>query len=920
MNEKWFLLSIGEIEKKLKTNAASGLSRKAARSRCSNKYGTVFSVPVRSPLSYLGELMGDFAYVMLLIMSLLAICFGENETGIVSLTCIAINLLVAYIIYYRAQYFNDSIERLFLPRTRVIREGRLYFVGGNKIARGDIIMLEAGDIVPADARLITSENLKVKMLYEREKFVLLDKAAESRVSENEKDPAKFSNIVHAASIVVSGSARAVVTEVGQYTYVGARIGAIPSASKDRYRVPRLLLTFKKYCTKISFIMMATVFPFSVLSMMFGNATLSLFTSFMTAVSIAACCTAQFSVTLCKAFYTTSMKKCITSVAPSLIRTTDAMDKLAASNFIFVLDGAMLTDGVLHFERLLSADGEFSCKDTPANSTIKRFGELAALYGKAQKNTLSLSSYNFYRYELPIKEFSQYAKADEGALDIRCKITGFAAASKDLADPHDKLFYTELGEKYMLCVSYTDSIINECGECLKNGERSPLPFDAKQELMNRYRGYVNAGKRVVVFSLCRYDDFAQRGERCFIGMLVLSEKVDPSATVALSQIRSMGIKPIFFKNVLVGSKSPDVSAIPSELIKNPISAFEFSRRGLPVTQGLGNIFCYDSFSDIQICELIDALHSAKERVCVVGFCEEYERIYAKADLLISCSSDEYKVNGKFEEEIDVVHAPDDLNRVQVAETLRSRVDMVIPRPDRERSGGCASLLGAIRYARATVSRIVGFFRYLVCMQMARMVLVMAPMLFGGVSLDARHVLVGGFIADFAVMLLYIFKSDIKLTKAGYRLAMRELASPLRCNFSAIVSFVGAALLASVLPEFISLFSGVPKFIDKTEYFFVVFVLLHLAVFICMKSDLSWKNIGKKFAIKETIVTSLYVISMLLFMILCFALPRLSNLFDIEGFSSPLYIFVSILPAIVGVVVHLILKSKRISRFNQEKNNK
>ena len=138
MNEKWFLLSVGEIEKKLKTNAASGLSRKAARSRCSNKYGTVFSVPVRSPLSYLSELAGDFAYIMLMIMSILAICFGENETGIVSAVCIAVNLIVAYIIYYRSQYFNDSLERIFLPRARVIREGRLYCVNGSKIVRGDI--------------------------------------------------------------------------------------------------------------------------------------------------------------------------------------------------------------------------------------------------------------------------------------------------------------------------------------------------------------------------------------------------------------------------------------------------------------------------------------------------------------------------------------------------------------------------------------------------------------------------------------------------------------------------------------------------------------------------------------------------------------------------------------------------------------
>lgn len=916
MNEKWFALSIGEIEKKLKTNAASGLSRKAARSRCSNKYGTVFSVPVRSPISYLGELIGDFAYIMLLIMSLLAICFSENETGIVSTVCIVINLVAAYIIYYKSQYFNDSIERLFLPRTRVVREGRLYCVGANKIVRGDIIMLEAGDIVPADARLITSENLKVKMLYEREKFVLLDKAAESRVFEHEKNPTKFSNIVHAASVVVSGSARAVVTEVGQYTYVGARIGSLPSSSKGRHRLPRLLLIFKKYCMKLSFVMMVTVFPFSVLSMLFGNTTLSLFTSFMTAISIAASCMAQFSVTVGKAFYTTSMKKCIISESPSLIRSADAMDKLASSNFVFVLDGAMLSDGVLHFDKLFCADGEFSYEDKPVGASIKKFGELAALYEKAQKNSLSLSSYNFYRYELPIREFSQYTGADEGALNIRCNVTGFSAASKDLADPHDKLFFTEFGEKYMLCLSYTDSIINECGECLKDGKNIPFSSEARQSIMNMYRSYINAGKRVVVFSLCRYDGFVQAGQRCFIGMLVLSERVDPSAAEALSQIRSMGVRPIFFKNVLVGSKPLDVTAIPSELTGNSVFASDLLRRGLPITHEFGKISCYDSFSDVQICELIDALHSVKEGVCVIGFCEEYERIYSKADVVISCSSDEYKVSGKFEEEIDIMHSPDDLSKVQVAETLRRRVDMVLPRPHKEKVGGCSSLFEAIRYSRLAIASATGFFRYLVCIQMTRAVLVMVPMLFGSVALDARHVLVGGLIADLIVMFSYIFENGGKIEKISYRSALAELCSPLKNNFSAVISFAGAALFASVLPEVISIFPGVPKYIDKTEYSFVVFALLHLTVFVCMRFELSFKNIDKiKNALgrKDIIVALCYIILMLLFTVLCFVLPKLSNLFDIEGFSNLLYAFISVLPAIAGAVAYFIMKMKKITFF-------
>jgi hypothetical protein len=64
--------------------------------------GTVFFVPTSSPLSYLGELMGDFAYIILLIMSFLALCFDDSKTGIVSVVIIAVKLLVAACAYYRS--------------------------------------------------------------------------------------------------------------------------------------------------------------------------------------------------------------------------------------------------------------------------------------------------------------------------------------------------------------------------------------------------------------------------------------------------------------------------------------------------------------------------------------------------------------------------------------------------------------------------------------------------------------------------------------------------------------------------------------------------------------------------------------------------------------------------------------------------
>ena len=916
MNEKWFKLSVSEIENKLKTNAATGLSRKAARSRCSAKNGTVFSVPVSSPFSYLMRIIGDFAYVILIAMCLLALCFGENETGIVTTVVLAINLFVAFVAYYRSQFFGDALERVFLPRCRVVRDGRLFRVSAANVVRGDVIMLEVGDIVPADARLITSDKLRVKMLFERDKYIMLDKAAESRVYENENDPSRFSNVVHAASIVVSGNARAVVTEVGQYTYVGAKMGEITSESKGRHNVPRLLSLFRQYSAKLSMILILTVFPFSIVSMLLGNATLSLFTAFITAISIAASCMSQFSVTVCRAFYTTSIRRCLFSDASSLVRSPDVLDKLGAARYLFVLDGAMVGDGMLHFERGCSADGEFTLEDKKGRTdSVRKLGELAALYDSAQKSALSVSSYTFYRYERAIKDFVDGICADRGALKIRCNITGFSAASQDLGDPHDRLLYTEIGEKRAIFVSYTEDIINECAQYLYNGNNIPFDYEAKQRLILKYRAYVRAGKRVLVFSDCKHNGYMSFGEKCFVGMLVFSERADTSAKTTLQALEGSGIKPIFFSDILVDSKRVDASVILSDIIgMGGVTPTDFVSRGKPIFYGLGKISSYVSFSDVQICELIDALHSVGETVAVAGFSESYDRIYQKADILVTYSCDEYKVEGKFEQEIDVLGDRDDLSSAQVAETLRRRADIVIPRPEEKRRGGCASLLGAKRNALLAAVNTLGFFRYVVCMQVVRMVLVMVPMLFGSTALDARHVVLGGMIADLFVMFSFVSDRKSRVAGASYRVAMREFSSPLRYNGWSIMCFGIGALFASLFPEIISLLPSVPKYIDKTEYSLIVFVLFHLVAFFCLKFDVrrnNIENVVEQMKKKPRALTVVYPILMLALLAVCFISPSLALLFGIEGFTSLVYIYIAVIPPILSAVIYFFFGRRQMN---------
>ena len=115
----------------------------------------------------------------------------------------------------------------------------------------------------------------------------------------------------------------------------------------------------------------------------------------------------------------------------------------------------------------------------------------------------------------------------------------------------------------------------------------------------------------------------------------------------------------------------------------------------------------------------------------------------------------------------------------------------------------------------------------------------------------------------------------------------------------------ALLASLLPEAMSMLPGVPKYIDKAEYSLISFFAFHIAVFVCLKLDIRFENVFGRLNAprkKTQIIMVVYPLLVITFVVLCFVMPCFSALFDIEGFSNLIYLFISILPPLVSTVLY------------------
>ena len=115
MSKKWHALSIEQIENKLKTNAATGLSRKAARSRSVKETENINQVHKKSIVKMLLEIFSDFAWVFLFLVSIILLFLGEIKAGVVILVlAIAISAFFLFI-YHRCLRTTESLDAFSVP-------------------------------------------------------------------------------------------------------------------------------------------------------------------------------------------------------------------------------------------------------------------------------------------------------------------------------------------------------------------------------------------------------------------------------------------------------------------------------------------------------------------------------------------------------------------------------------------------------------------------------------------------------------------------------------------------------------------------------------------------------------------------------------------------------------------------------------
>lgn len=900
MSEKWFLSSIGDIEKKLKTNAASGLSQKAAHARI-GKDSPFFKIRKKSIGVLIVDLFADFFLLLLTLTAFFALFFdGDRIIGGAALVLIVLDLIFIFLLHFRDKRSVESLSALFLPTARVIRGGKLYVLDYKDVVVGDVIMIEKGDIIGVDARLVYSENLKVSMRVDRSTEKELSKYANGAVKPDELYAENMVNMVHAGSTVQEGSGRAIVIATGSYTYLGSMIGGLSQTTDDE--LPETLKVLQKKCSKFSMILLIALLPFCLISLLLGKfigGTSLLSQTLMVALAFGASFRLSSFSTLFLAFFNIYLRKAAISDNPCILRSARVLDKLADTDCIFILDGSVATDGILHFEALETADGALKNLENITGSAQELFN-MATIYAQARTSAPSVAVRSNGMIDVAIDELLKKSNFDREALKFRCTVDSYIpSADKTVGDT---VKYTEYGVSKVMYVSTSSLMIEKCSSVYVSGEVKSLTEDGMKDLKRAFYSNVNSGKKPIAFvSLIG-------GELCFVGMLVLREGLDYTTVHTINEFRKNGISVLTFSNCY--DRGESVPEIPDLLKSENVATFiDFSRRDIPITFDFGSYNEYSGFGANEIYELAKYVKSHGRTLAVVGFSEYAEKTVEIADVFISCAPISIQSSGRLAEEITTLEVPGEESSASCLQTVKANADVILMRP-KNGKGGLEPLMRVMEYCNIAYRNLNRFLIYIFCVQITRAIAIMLPMLFGAATVDARHIVMLGIVFDTFAFALFMMNprragASVKSVKRMYaEERVRDIIKKYRSVFAcAIFSGVLVVVLPSIFDTF-NLFGGYQY---KEEFTYLSLMLIQIATL----ASLYTFDLRNKKALKNLLTRKIFIseiIAFVLFTALSFLITPMGNFLGLEsGFvtMTPFYFLLTVVPAAAFAVCYTVM---------------
>ena len=538
-------------------SSENGLSSAEAQKRLEARGKNKLKEPAKESLikRFFGQMADPMIIILLAaaaISGVLAVMQGESFADvIIILAVVVVNAVLGVYQENKAEKAIEALQEMSAATSKVLRDGKLVTIHSEELVPGDVILLEAGDAIPADGRLLTSASLKIEeaaltgesvpVLKFIDAINLVDETKDVTLGDRK-------NMVYMGSTVVYGRGTAVITATGMDTEMGKIADALATAEEGQTPLQIKMSQLSKILTWLVLGICALVFVVQLLRA--GGFTVEVvLDSFMIAVSLAVAAIPEglvAVVTMVLSIGVTNMSK-----RNAIIRKLTAVETLGCAQIICSDKTGTLTQNKMTVVDYFGTDEKklasamALCSDAELDESGKVTGEPTEAALVAWANKLGAD------------------KTTLKARFLRCGEAPFDSTRKLMSTVHVN------GSG---CIQYTkgapDVLIGKCAYYIdSDGRRVPMTDEYRAEILRANKAMADRALRVLACAErvwdakpVNFEPETLEQELCFMGLCGMIDPVRPEVVDAIAECREAGIRPI----MITGDHIDTAVAIAKEL--------------------------------------------------------------------------------------------------------------------------------------------------------------------------------------------------------------------------------------------------------------------------------------------------------------------------------------------------------------------
>ena len=534
-----------------------GLSQDRAEQVYQEKGGNVLEEKGKKSVVvvFLGQFT-DLLVIILLVAAVISMLSGNIESTIVIFAVIILNAVLGTVQYVKAQKSLESLKKLSSPKAKVIRDGVKKEILSKDVVPGDMLLLEAGDMVVADGRIIENHSLQVNESSLTGESANVDK--KDGVIYGNVALADRTNMVYSGSLVTYGRAEILVTGTGMNTEMG-KIAGLMNATTDR-KTP-LQKSLDDFSKKLAFVIIAISILVFVLRIWQKEQVLDSL-MFAVALAVAAIPEALGSiVTIVQAIGTGKM-----AADNAIVKELKAVESLGCVSVICSDKTGTLTQNKMTVQEIYIGDECLKPEEMDIRIPLHRY----LLYNAVLNNDSSINDGKDIGDPtetclLTMAEKAGLSEAGISEEDIRSMMPRMEEIPFDSDRKLMSTKYKIHGVSTIFTKGAVDVLLDRVENVAGNKGASPITSEEKEKILKRNRSFSEKGLRVLAFAYkeCQNDEKLSTESEygyTFIGLVSMIDPPRKESAEAVADAGKAGIKTI----MITGDHKVTATAIAEKL--------------------------------------------------------------------------------------------------------------------------------------------------------------------------------------------------------------------------------------------------------------------------------------------------------------------------------------------------------------------